>query len=349
MKKSYLAGLVGISLFIAFASMYSFWWGGAARTGSDALSINLPSDEKPVVTVSGGGVRLGALPSESSTALPPLPRDERVADIEVDGAVRIDMNGNLVLDRDLRRFMDFFIGLAPDRRYEGALKQRMQAVMESDAIPSGIQAEVLVILDDYLAYREAAAALEQQGDPDPADIQAVFDVIYSMRREYLGPDVAEGFFGQEERRLRMTLDRQRILADDTLSESEKALALAQVDQMLPAHARQAKEVSETVVSMVQEVQRLRASGASEAEVRALRMEKYGAEATGRLELLDQKRQQWQRRVASYEQRKLQLLQAGGLAPDDRERALEALRAEIFQEEHERRRIRALDKASGSAG
>ncbi|WP_303289464.1 lipase secretion chaperone [Marinobacter sp. SS5-14b] len=349
MKRSHFVVCIGIAVLGASIFNYSQWGMGDRSDSPLDTSVLKPADSSPVAAHNPVSVSPGTLPSESDASLPALPRDDRVADIDVDGAVRVDMNGNLVLDRDLRRFMDFFIGLAPDRRYEEAMRQRMQAVMTNNGIPFAIQQEVLEILEHYLAYREAATAMEQHGSLDSTNIQATFDALYSLRREHLGADVAEGFYGQEEHRLRLMLDRQRILADDSMSEAERDRALAQLNQLLPDHVRETRETSETVVSMVQKVQKLRASGASEAEVRALRLQHYGAEATARLEGLDQQRQRWQARVNDYEQRKQQVLQSEGLAQKEREEALEALRQEIFQEEHERRRIRALDNTSGSSG
>ncbi|HBM50055.1 MAG TPA: lipase chaperone, partial [Marinobacter sp.] len=178
------------------------------------------------------------------------------------------------------------------------------------------------------------------------DVRQALGQIHDLRREHLGPDVAEGFFGEEERRLQVMLDRQKILSDESLTASERDRALAQLDQLLPEYSRELRRRSRTVVETAMQVQQLREQGASEAEVRELRLQAYGAEATERLARLDQQRNQWQNRLGEYRQQKALIDNNEGLAPADRQAAVEALRERIFTEEHERRRIRALERTAG---
>ncbi|MFV8571103.1 lipase secretion chaperone [Marinobacter sp. SBS5] len=348
MSRRYIVVCFGVLLVIVACTGLFYGYADGESSGvARTTSVNQNSFTTSYAQHSEGAASVIA-PSNLKQELPALPRDEHVADIEIDGAVRVDMNGNLVIDRQLRRFLDFFIGLAPDRQYELAMKRRMQAVMSAEGVPESVQQEVIDILDRYLAYREASEQMELHAGTPSVDIFEAFGVVYRMRREYLGSDVAEGFYGVEERRLRLALDRQRVMADDSLSEAEKSRALAQIDQNLPEHVRKTKETSMAVVSTVQRVQELRESGASETEVRALRLEQYGAEATARLEEVDRERRQWQKRLSDYRRRKQAVMQSEGLAPQDRSEALRLLRESMF-EGHELRRIRALDKMAESAG
>ena len=345
MSKRYIVVCFGVLLFVVSCTGLFYWYADADFSeGVRTASV----DQNPFVTNHAESVVSVLKGPDKVQELPALPRDERVSDIEIDGAVRLDMNGNLVLDRQLRRFLDFFIGLAPGREHEPAMKLRMRAVMEAKSVPAPVQREVLEILEQYLAYREAAEKMELQSEPYSMDIVAAFEAVYRTRREYLGPEVAEGFYGVEERRLRLALDRQRVMSDDRLSDAEKSRALAQIDQKLPEHVRKSKEISRAVVSTAQQVQALRQSGASDAEIRALRLQQYGSEATARLEAVDSERRQWQKRLADYERRKQAVMQSEGLAPQDRSEALQLLRESMF-EGHELRRIRALDKIAETAG
>lgn len=317
----------------------------APESGSpSAASRTVPAESGATPQASAENAFLVRSPDEVQEELPALPRDSRVSDIDVDGRVRTDMNGNLVLDRELRRFLDFYIGLAGHRNQRDALSRRVAAELELLGLSGEIQQQVLVILGDYLGYRQAAEALATAQHESLDDVRQVLGQLQDLRREYLGSDVADGFFGEEEKRLQVILDRQAILADESLTEDERENALAQLDQLLPEHSAQLRQRSRAVVETSLKVQALREQGAPEAEVRALRMEAYGAEATQRLSQLDEQRRQWQARLSHYQQEKEQILSNSGLATEDRQAAVEELQQRIFKDDAERRRIRALDRA-----
>lgn len=336
--------VVFFALGIAGAGFVGWWVSGSAGNGSP---IGLPeSAARPVgdsVVISGDG-SFAHSPDKPMT-VPALPRDERVRDIEVDGSIRLDMNGNLILDPALRRYLDFYIGLTGDARHAEALKRRLIAEMRLRNLPAQVQQEVLEILDNYLAYLGAAEALAARQEGDVQDLQVTLDKLHDLRRRHLGPDVADGFFGDEEARLRLMLDRQRILADDSINAKERERALLQIDQLLPDYAVETRRRSETVVSTSLKVMEMRRQGVPEEEVRALRLEAYGPEATERLSRLDEQRSRWQKRVAEYQRQRERIDQSSGLAADDRQAELEALQSRMFENEHELRRIRAIERAS----
>jgi len=335
----YLIGLLAVAGIVG-------WWlspgnESATQAGSIGGAVNRPQSN--VTTQLPGTTDAEQVPPAVQA---PLPRDDRVADIDVDGLVQVDINGNLVLDQQLRNFLDFYIGLTGGpSRYE-ALKARIGAELQAQGLPAAIQAEVLTILDNYLAYQEAAEMYAGMQHSSVEDLRKVLQDLRDLRRKHLGPDVAEGFFGEEELRLQVLLDRQVILHDSHLSAQERQRALAQLDQLLPDYSVKYRQQSQTVVETSKQVQALREQGASEAEVHQLRLRAYGPEATGRLARLDHERDQWQARVAQYRQEKNALENNPGLASEDRQAALEDLRQRMFSEEHERRRIRALDRSPG---
>src|SRR5690606_22173507 len=121
-----------------------------------------------------------------------------------------------------------------------------------------IQAEVLAILEDYLAYRQALETmlLESESEAVPIGLEQVFERIYSLRREHLGKDVAEGFFGEEEAALQIVLARKRAMDNEALSEAERQQVLDAIEQTRPPGVRENCERSVSVVDVGRKVEAL---------------------------------------------------------------------------------------------
>ena len=86
---------------------------------------------------------------------------------------------------------------------------------------------------------------------------------------------------------------------------------------------------------------MREQGASDAEIRALREQTFGAQAVARFEALEQQRQDWQARYEAYRQQRQQLI-SSGLSHTDQQVALARLQQQLF-EDKELARVQALDR------
>ena len=337
---------------------HGLWAGAIAGTATLGFSLFLLSSERPEAPSPEGSVTelepatssraAEETPASTETGPRKLPLDDTVEGIAIDGGIRVDMNGNLVYDRDLRRFMDFFIGLTRSPDDEGAMRERMrQAMMEKD-VPDAIRRDVMDALDRYLDYREATANLEtRMGEVTPEQSRSVLKELKQLRRSHLGEAMAEGFFGREQKRIENQLARQRIQNNPDLSAAEKRERMLDLEESLPEHTRQVRERSRTYTNLREKTRRMRKEGASDAEIRALRTEELGAEAANRLAKLDDQRAQWQRRLARYQQGKQRIQNNDNLTETDRRDALEKLRSEHFDSEAERRRARALSRIDAS--
>src|SRR5207253_1639564 len=120
-------------------------------------------------------------------------------------------------------------------------------------------------------------------------------------------------------------------------------AIGLLDRYL-AYRRRARLAEQALapLRLMQDEERLRASGASPAEIRALRERSFGAEAADRLEDLDRQRAAWQRRLDDYREARDAIARSDSLDAGARDRAIETLRAERFTPE-ERLRVVALDR------
>lgn len=335
---------------------HGLWAGALAGTATLGFSLFLLSpDPEPAPEGSVTNVQPATSTQADTSDRAPartgtreLPLDDTVEGIAIDGAIRVDMNGNLVYDRDLRRFMDFFIGLTRSPDDETAMRERMRQAMRDREVPDRVRQDVMDALDRYLDYRDAAATLETRiGEVSPEQTRTVLRELKQLRRSHMGEAMAEGFFGREQRRIENQLARQRVQSNTDLSTAEKRQRILDLEKKLSEHAQRVRERSRTYTNLREETRRLREDGASEAEIQALRRRELGAEAANRLAELDDQRAQWQRRLAQYQAQKQAIQNNDNLTTTDRQEALNKLRSAHFDSEAERRRARALSRIDAS--
>ena len=126
-----------------------------------------------------------------------------------------------------------------------------------------------------------------------------------------------------------------------LDAAAKGAAIDSLQSALPA------EMLETLAPQLQtelreQTQTLQAKGATPSEIRLLRQQLVGNAATARLENLDRKRQDWQRRVKAYREEKVRIENSRGLGETDKRTAINRMAAERF-DENERLRLEAAEQ------
>ena len=157
--------------------------------------------------------------------------------------------------------------------------------------------------------------------------------MQALRARLFDSETHQAFFAREEGYNRFTLERLAIQYDSTMSAEEKGVAVDRLRASLPEELQQ-------------HTARLQAEGASAAQIRQMRQQLVGAEATTRLEALDSQRQSWQRRLDDYITAKAKIQVNEGLSSGDKRAAIEALAAERF-DERERLRLDAAEQLAAA--
>jgi len=287
----------------------------------------------------GGHPRLPTKGGEAApeAALPNPPAS--LAGTVPDGGLPLDAQGHLRIVPEVRRFFDYFLSTQGDEALD-VIRARIVAAIEA-RVPPAAAKEAIDLLDRYLAYLVRAQAMSATGLDGGEDVQARLDTLWRVRREVLGDQIAEAFFGEEEEIARLSLDRRRILKDKGLSEEERRRELDALDRQLPESARAARDEAAAPVRLWEDEQALRAKGATPDEIRALRESRFGREAANRLEDLDRERAEWQRRMDAYHEERRRILADSRLSEQERAAALQDLLQGSFTPP-ERIRLQALD-------
>ena len=259
----------------------------------------------------------------------------------VDGVFRLDANGNLLISEDIRRIFDYFLAAAGEEPLRTSV-ERLRAYIAAE-LPANAREQALVLLNQYLDYKRELVLLERDL-PQMANLDALRQreaAVQALRARIFDSETQQAFFAREEAYNQFTLQRLAILQNSQLDDAGKAAAVDQLRNSLPA------EMQDTVLPQLQnelrqQTARLQAAGAKPEQIRQLRQQLVGAEATQRLEVLDQQRQTWKKRIAQYSTEKAAIENNPGMSASDKRAAIAQLAAENF-DEREQLRLEAAEQ------
>lgn len=303
-------------------------------------------------------VRAAASPSSSTTATPaPLSqsvpaaaldaqavarvaqrlREGSLQGTEADGGITLDARGALVLDLDLRRWLDYHLALIGE--VSPAEIRAWIADWLTQHHQDPVRAAVLAVFDRYVQY---LAAIDQAAAQlDTADAAQRLALLRQLRRHWLGPDLAEAFFAVEEAYGEFRLAEARLRNDPQLSPEERQTRRAALIAALPAEARQPLREHQQTLADVDLEQRIQASGMDPAARLQARTEAFGAAAAERLQQAEAEQQQWRAQLAADQAERQRLAGLAGMDAAARAVALAQWRASHLSET-ERQRIEALE-------
>lgn len=244
-----------------------------------------------------------------------------------DGALRVGPDGALRLEPSVRRLFDHFL-LA---RGEWSEQEIRDAVVEviTRALQAPAADEALALFDAYVAY--LAAGAEGSWAPAGGDLAAMIAARQALRVRFLGSTAADALFADEASSLSTLRDRPApglpgALAPSPGEDRAEPSAAPPREDALPPEIREARAAVVAPSTSIADEATLRAQGASDADIRAYRAERFGEEAAARLESLDRAQAAWSARVAAFREA------CAGIAADgtvDRRAAVQALRDATF--------------------
>lgn len=259
----------------------------------------------------------------------------------VDGIFRLDADGNLLISEDIRRIFDYFLAAVGEEPLRASV-ERLRAYIAAQ-LPANAREQALALLNQYLDYKRELVLLERDL-PQMANLDALRQrevAVQALRARIFDRETQQAFFAREEAYNQFTLQRLAILHDSQLDDAGKAAAVDQLRNSLPAEMQDAV-LPQLQNELRQQTAQLQASGAKPEQIRQLRQQLVGAEATQRLEVLDQQRQTWKKRIAQYRIDKAAIENNTGMSASDKRAAITQLATENF-DERERLRLEAAEQ------
>lgn len=253
----------------------------------------------------------------------------------VDGALRTDHRGNLVIDMQLRHWIDFHLTAMGEISLNEIKLVMQQKIRE---LPQPGQQQALDLLDAYMGYLAALESYDIEEarrlvEPRMSDMEARFRWQQRLRREWLEPLVVEAFFAGEESIDEYTLAAQRLRRDGA-SDAE----LAALETTLPEPVREMRAESRRVIEMGKSEGSMKAQGASVEEIQQWRVQEYGTEAAERLAQMDKRQSQWQQRLKDYQSYQQELTEKN-LPTSEQDKLLKNYQSRHF-DQSERKRLNA---------
>ena len=331
-------------LLIVTASIIFF----VADDQSDNFSTSLQSsktnttDKNTTITSSNNISTTSTV--DISGKLPSIPSFATLQGTRIHGNLRVDDQGNLIIDNDIKKLLHYFLNVEGELSREELVKLLRKGI--SDYLPQPAEGQALEILTQYLAYQNA---LQEQINQGIYQLQSggiegyrqAFELRNQLRIQYLGAEVASAFFAEEEAYDLYTVTRLELSNNTSLSDAERTAQLNVLEEQLPEQYLNVRKKQQHRVAINEEINTLRENNASIYELQDTWTQHYGEEAAQRLVTLEVKRQEWKGRYDDYSQQR-QSLQAMGLDDDSFESQLNALKESLFTEV-EQKRIQALDK------
>lgn len=262
-----------------------------------------------------------------------------IEDTEIDGRLKADVDGNLIIDLEVRDMFDYFMNTVADVEPEVALAELEKLAREH--LPASAADQAMALLDDYISYKEAALTYSQK-PLLPADQQTIeyqismleqsFAQLKEIRRTTMSREAVDAFFGMEEAYGEYTIESIKIQSDTSLSPVLKQAKLEQARAQLPPMIRKTETRMQEDLEASEKVNTLLASDMSDSELeRALAAE--GLENDAIKDALNYRTEQesFDEQYAQYAAERDQL-KSSGLSESDMEPELERLRQRYFTSE-----------------
>jgi len=271
----------------------------------------------------------------------------------------VSEDGELVINKKIQHLFDFYLSAMGEESLDimiTRIKHSLASQLVEPALTQGMD-----ILAGYLQYLNEVTAIKQQFelsiDPDNSaeyalnNVIQVRDMVLDARSHYLADDVIAAFFGQADEYEAYMLSLAVINKNMTLTDAEKQAEKAELDSIAPTWLLTQQHNANQLNQYRTQYQTLQTQGASEAELQDFTQESFSPEAADRLAQLDEKRQQWQVKLAEYRTELAVITgrSTDGISEDNRDSSNEQQQLEIAQlreayfSPQEIKRVRALDR------
>lgn len=311
-----------------------------------AAPVNSPTSRAAQPAASVSAVAAIAVPPTSAghahaapaMATPDVKRVLRSGSLrgsQPDGLLAWTGDGRLIANRELRRLLDYYLSSIGELDAD-AIRVLLGTQLGAQYSPIQV-AQVMVIFDRYRDYQ-----LVLMHDSPIANLSAQLTQLHELRLRYLGAEIADAFFRDDENYAAYTLAQRDLKTDPHLTAEQRAARLAELDTTLPESLRDERRLAQTPMLIDTQEAQLDAAHADANTRHDARAAQWGELAAQRLDTLDGQRADWQSRLIAYKNWRDAINANTALSETQRRAAIDDLLARSFQDT-ERVRIQSLEQ------
>ncbi len=249
---------------------------------------------------------------------------------DVDGQLKVDAQGQLIIDRDLRHWIDFYLSAVGEISLEDII-----ALMKSEInkLSPLAKAQALELLESYIGYKSALAEYDERealGITDSASLAQIGERLQwqkRLRRQWLPDEAVEEFWQLDELVDDYTYEKL-VIKSSTMTAAEKKEQLLALDNSLPNEIVEFKKSLTLSSDLLEQEKALSEQGKAD-EIRELRAQNMSPEAVERLETLDQQQLNWHKKVMAYRDEMAKVENIEGMSRQDKDEILDAYQASNF--------------------
>ncbi|MEE2977286.1 MAG: lipase secretion chaperone [Pseudomonadota bacterium] len=317
-----------------------YWW-----HTSDAPDTPVAAQPQAVK-----GAFIGSAGGDPLTTGTPAPE---LADTQAPDGLHADARGHLIVEAANRAVFDYFLDVPaslPEAQRVSMAEAHLRAKLITPAL-----AEAQSLLQHYLVYRKAAAEKGSTGHNKPtleqvqqrpeliATLRQQLSERTALRRQYLGADVAQAWYADDDAMDAAALERLAVMADPSLTPEQRTVRIAAIDANLPPSVQQARRDASAPLKLAADMETWTKQGMSEAEMRQ-RLSARGVDNLVADRLIQGNREEadWRNRYDAYALERDRINAFAGLSDADRAAQIAQLRQQTFTASHELLRAQALD-------
>ncbi|OTG81395.1 lipase chaperone [Acinetobacter sp. ANC 5054] len=336
MQKNKLWLILASVIIIAAAFIY---WLSPKATQNE----NNPNAELQQTAMAASGETATLANSAGSSLMSPSQ-----SDTEVNCQISMDGSNRLIVNEQTRNCFEYFITQYGEKSIDQIKKDFKTYIAQGHKEPA--LSQIYDLWDRYMKYRERLGDLQPPGDDkeSPQYYRSIYNSTQNLRKQFFSDYEIEGLFGKENTYHEYTLKRMEVVNDKKLSEAEKAQKLKALFDELPEDWKESLEQINKLDDLRKLTSDIKARGGSSDEIRQMRLNLVGAEATQRLENLDSQRSEWKGNVNQYLNERDTIMKSN-MSDSAKLQAVQQLRNQQFKSKEDQLRLSTFEAVHDQGG